>query len=368
MLGFPPAGEWPDASPESVDLDPAALARAVRFAESAETAWPIDLAAGLSADPEMREPAPWNEVLGPTRRRGAPNGLVVRRGRVAARWGDTRRADMTFSVAKSYLALLAMVALERGLVPGLDRRVAETVTSPLLEGDHNAAITWRHLLQQTSEWEGTLWDKPDLVDRNRRVGAGADNSRKGTHRDLQRPGAFWEYNDVRVNLLSLMLLHVFRRPLAEVLAETIMAPIGASDDWEWLAYRNAHTDIDGVRMPSVPGGAHWGGGLFIGSEDHARVGLLVAREGRWEGRDVLARDSVREMLRPCALKPDYGCLWWLNADGAWLPEAPATSVFAMGAGRSLVWVDAELDLVVVARWLAAARTGELAGLFTAAIR
>ena len=34
---------------------------------------------------------------------------------------------------------------------------------------HNGAITWRHLLQQTSEWEGTLFGKSDIIDRNRNL-------------------------------------------------------------------------------------------------------------------------------------------------------------------------------------------------------
>jgi CubicO group peptidase (beta-lactamase class C family) len=364
---FPEPGAWHDARPAACGLHPDRLADAVRLARTAETRWPVDLGAGLSADPQMNEPAPWNEVLGPTRPRGGPSGMIVRRGQVAARWGDPARVDMTFSVAKSYLALLAGVAVARGLIASVDDPVCASVPHPLLDSPHNARVTWRHLLQQTSEWEGTLWDKPDLVDRNRQVGPGADNSRKGTHRDLGAPGSFWEYNDVRVNLLSLMLLHVFRRPLPEVLAETIMEPIGATGGWEWLAYRNARVEIDGHTMPSVPGGAHWGGGLVISAEDHARVGLLVARDGLWAGRTVLEPAWVREMLEPCPLNPAYGYLWWLNTERAWLPAAPASSVFAMGAGRTIVWVDAPLDLVVVARWIDAARTGDIAALVIEAL-
>ena len=67
---------------------------------------------------------------------------------------------------------------------------------------HNRAITWRHLLQQTSEWQGTLWDKPDSVDHNRQVGLGNDNSRKGRCGRWNAPGTRFEYNDVRVNLLA----------------------------------------------------------------------------------------------------------------------------------------------------------------------
>ena len=214
-------------------------------------------------------------------------------------------------------------------------------------------------MQQTSEWEGTLWDKPDLIDRNRQVGAGADNSRKGQHRDLRTPGSHWEYNDVRVNRLSLSLLQVFRRPLAEVLRERVMRPIGASDDWSWNAYRNASVTIDGIAMPSVPGGSHWGGGLWIGAEDQARLGQLVLNRGRWADKRILPEDWLERMLRPCEIKPDYGYLWWLNTDRERYPAASAEAVAAVGAGGNTILVEPAHDLVLVSRWLADEHMNEL---------
>ena len=47
--------------------------------------------------------------------------------------------------------------------------------------------------------------------------------RKGDPRPLVAPGGYWEYNDVRVNRLSLALLRRFRQPLPEVFAERIIA-------------------------------------------------------------------------------------------------------------------------------------------------
>ena len=35
----------------------------------------------------------------------------------------------------------------------------------LFETPHNRTITWNHMLRQTSDWEGTLWGKPDWADR-----------------------------------------------------------------------------------------------------------------------------------------------------------------------------------------------------------
>ena len=110
---------------------------------------------------DFDERPPWNETLGPVRPRGGPNGLLLRNGLVVAEWGDTTRVDMTFSVAKSYLSILAGLAWDRGLIGDPHERVRLRVDDGGFDPPHNDAITWHHLLQQTSEWEGVLWDKPD---------------------------------------------------------------------------------------------------------------------------------------------------------------------------------------------------------------
>jgi CubicO group peptidase (beta-lactamase class C family) len=361
MLYFPARDEWQQVEAADVGMRSDKLAEAAAFAQAVETPWPRDLSNGLAAGEDTREPPPWNKVLGATRDRSGPNGLIVRSGRVVCEWGDTRRVDMTFSVAKSYLSILTGVAVACGLIRHIDDLVRDYALDDGFDSEQNRSITWRHLLHQTSEWQGTLWDKPDLIDRHRQVDVGADNSRKGTHRDLQTPGTYWEYNDVRVNRLALSLTQVFRRPLPAVLREAVMDPIGASDTWEWHAYSNANVEIDGEVMPSVPGGAHWGGGIFISSLDHARVGLLMAREGQWKGQQVLPMAWVEATHTPCPINDEYGYLWWLNTGCAHYDRAPDTSYFAMGAGQNIIWVDPALDLVMVARWIDSAHTNALIG-------
>ena len=341
--------ERQDADPASAGFVPSRLADAVAFAQSHEINWSRNIDDQLG-NGEF-EPPPWNEVLGPTTPRGGPAGMVLRHGKVAAVWGDVGRADMTFSVAKSYLAILTGLAISDGLIGDVNEVVAKTAADDQFTSPQNRDITWLHLLQQTSEWEGTLWDKPDLIDRHRQLGPNADNSRKGQHRDLGRPGSYWEYNDVRVNLLSLLLLQVFRRPLADVLAERIMKPLGASDHWSWNAYRNATVTIDGLAMPSVPGGSHWGGGLWIGVRDQALLGQLILQRGTWKGHLLLPEAWIEAMMTPCDINPEYGYLWWLNTDRARYPDASAAAVAAVGAGGNTILVEPSHDLVLVSRWL-----------------
>lgn len=370
--------------PPRTGFEPAALARAVQIAAEAETPWPIDLALGLSSDDGIHEPR-WNEVLGPTQARGAPNGLVLHQGETVARWGEPDRVDMTFSVTKSFLALLTGLALGDGLITSLDDRVADYSSDDGFSSEHNREITWRHLLEQTSEWQGTLWNKPDQVDHFRRIGQAQSNNRtldhgrtpdhgaahpgrqKGELRELHRPGTFWEYNDVRVNRLSLSLLQLFQRGLPEVLRERIMVPIGASSSWAWHPYRNSAVDIGGRTIMSVPGGGHWGGGLFISSEDLARVGRLVQLGGTWEGRQVLPAGWAAQLRTPSAPNPTYGLMWWLNTNRQYLVDAPDTSYFMVGAGSNIVWLDDRLDLVVVMRWIDSTKLGAIVRAFSRAM-
>jgi CubicO group peptidase (beta-lactamase class C family) len=325
-----------------------ALDEAVRYAMVHETPWPRDLRTHLESG--FFEPPPHNEILGLIRPRGGPNGLVLHHGEVIVRWGDTRQVDFTFSVAKSYLSLLAGIAFSDGLIADLDEPVGRTVRDGGFEGPHNGAITWRHLLQQTSEWEGSLFGKSDVVDRNRNL-AMEGKARKGDARPLRPPGTFWEYNDVRVNRLALALLQRFRHPLPEVFSERIMRPIGASNDWSWHGYRTSILEIDGRLIESVSGGSHWGGGVAIHAEDQALIGLLMLHRGVWNGRRLLPERWIAESLAPCALNPNYGLLWWLNTGRTRYANATEASFFASGAGGNITWVDPVNEIVAVMRWM-----------------
>ena len=170
-----------------------------------------------------------------------------------------------------------------------------------------------------------------------------------------------------MNRLALALLRVWRRPLPEVLKERIMDPIGASDSWQWHGYRNSYVEIDGRQMQSVSGGAHWGGGLWISARDHARVGLLMANHGQWNGRRLIDEAWIAASLTPSALNPSYGFLWWLNAAGAQAPSAPRDSYFARGVGANIIWVAPAQNLVTVVRWIDRERFDDFAGAVMAAL-
>jgi CubicO group peptidase (beta-lactamase class C family) len=338
-----PGDDWQRRSPEQAGLNAARVAEAVAFAKANESRAPRDLALNHALS-EGREP--FDAPIGPYKERGPATGLIVRHGYIVAEWGEPRRVDMTFSVTKSFLSTVVGLAFDRGMIPDLDRRVRDDVGLEQFESEHNAKITWDHLLRQTSDWEGTLWGKPDWADRP--VGEPAT----WTTRTRNEPGTVYKYNDVRVNVLALAALHVWRRPLPQVLRESVMDPIGASPAWRWNGYDNSWVNVDGVMMQSVSGGGHWGGGMWISAHDQARFGYLTLRRGLWKDRQILSEAWIRKALTPTPAEPTYGFMnYFLNTGRKLMPSAPETSFVHLGAGTNAIYVDPEHDLVVVARWI-----------------
>jgi hypothetical protein len=338
-------GDWERRRPEEVGMDAGLLEAAVQFAKENESSASRDLELNhyLSFGRE-----PYGEGIGPFKPRGDMTGIIVRYGYIVAEWGEPTRVDMTFSVTKSFLSTTVGLAWDQGLIRGIHDKVKDYVPTDHFDSEHNSKITWDHLLRQTSDWEGTLWGKPDWADRPPRD----VNPREWVERERNEPGTSYKYNDVRVNVLALAALHVWRRPLPQVLREHVMDPIGASNTWRWHGYENSWVLIDGLKMQSVSGGGHWGGGMWISARDQARFGLLTLRRGRWEGQQILSDEWVEMALTPTEANPGYGFMnWFLNTDNERLPNAPESTFCHLGAGTNMVCAIPEYDLVVVARWI-----------------
>ncbi len=338
------ADDWEKRGAQDLGMDPEKLAEAVEFARTHGWEAPKDLTISIQSS-FAREPH--GTIIGPVKERGDTNGIVLKGGYIIAEWGDTRRVDMTFSVTKSYLSTTTGLALDAGLIRGVQDPVQPYVPDGTFESEHNAKITWHHLLNQTSDWSGTLWEKPDWADRPPRD-VKWDELR---NRPLKEPGTSYKYNDVRVNLLAYSLLQIWRTPLPIVLKNRIMDPIDASPTWRWHGYSNSWVLLDGLHMQSVSGGGHWGGGMFICTRDQARLGLLFLRRGSWKGQQLISEEWIDALKVPSAANPIYGYMWWLNTGRKSIPSAPESVFYAAGFGGNYIYVDNENDLVIAVRWV-----------------
>lgn len=349
---FPSADAWAEKPASEFNIN---ISKAIEFAQNNEYSESNDLRQAILKGFEHE---PYHEILGPTKRRGGPAGIILKDGYIIGKWGDTKRVDMTFSVTKSFLATTAMLALDSGLINNVEEPVEDYVWDGTFEGPHNSKITWEQLLHQTSDWSGQLWGGFDWADRP----SSQQNIDQWRARTLNEPGTTFEYNDVRVNVLAYSLLNVFRKPLPLVLKERIMEPIDASPTWRWYGYENSWTTMDGLKMQSVSGGGHSGGGLFINTEDMARFGLLYMNDGNWNGKQLLSSQIITKAMEPSKANESYGYMWWLNRGERKWENVPEHVFYAAGFGGNFIVVDREKNLVVVTRWLEPSKIDEFMNL------
>ena len=366
QIYFPNAGDnWETRTPPQVGIDAAKLKEAIDFAIENEAKAPRDMELA-QAQSFGREP--FGEAVGVQKPRGEMTGIIIKNGYIIAEWGEPFRVDMTHSVTKSFLTSVVGLAFDRKIIKDLNAPVYQEM-APILaynplerfdnadnfgkpkfleifETEHNRKITWDTLLRQTSDWEGTLWGKPDWADRPDK------DANTWLTRKRNEPGAVFEYNDVRVNVLALAALNMWRKPLPQVLKENLMDEIGASQTWRWFGYENSFVVIDGQMIQSVSGGGHWGGGMFISARDMARFGLLTLRNGKWNDKQIISPEFLKLATTPTAAQTTYGFMnFYLNTDKKLYPNAPADTIAFLGNGTNIVFIDRKNEILIVARWI-----------------
>ena len=341
---YPDKDNWERKIPAEMGFNTENLQEAVDFALASEYSGDRDLRVAILRSFGYE---PGMEIVGPTKKRGGPAGIILKDGYIISEWGDIDRVDMTFSVTKSYLSTVVGLAADDGLITSVNDKVYEYVWDGTFDGDHNMKISWDHLLNQSSDWSGQLFGMYDWADRPSR----REELDEWKYRELHEPGTYFKYNDVRVNLLAYSALQVWRQPLPQVLKKRVMDPVGASSTWRWYGYSGSWIDIDGLKVQSVSGGGHSGGGLFINTLDHARFGLLFMRNGNWKGRQLISGKWIEMATKSSPANPSYGYMWWLNRGERVMESVPESVFYASGFGGNYIVIDRENQIVIVTRWL-----------------
>ncbi len=378
---FPPKGSWETKSPSFFGIDENKLNEAIQFAVKHETSMPKnqELAQLYNFYKE-----PYSDAMGPFADRKSTSGIIVYKGYIIGSWGDVNFAEQTNSVTKSFVSTAVGLAFDKGLIKSIEDKVGdyvpmiepydpnpfragEQIGQPqfirLFDSEHNRKITWDHMLRQTSDWEGTLWGKPDWADRPN------DKPLEWINRKHNEPGTVYKYNDTRVNALALAATAVWHKSLPDVLREKIMEPIGASNQWHWTGYRNSWIVMDGKLIQSVSGGGHFGGGMFISAMDMARFGWLTYNKGRWNDQQLISEKWIALSTTPTQANPGYGFMnFFLNTGKKEFPSAPESAYAHIGNGTNMIYVDRENELVIVARWIENKQLNELISKFLSALK
>ncbi|CAH2599035.1 Serine hydrolase [Rhodovastum atsumiense] len=313
---------WEMASPASVGLDPAPLARiAERFA-----AWPE---ANIHAV------------------------LVARHGRLVCEhyfsgrdetWGGPPRQvrfgpevphDLR-SITKSVTSLLCGIARAQGWIGDLDARVLDLLPGYAdLRSASRLRLTLRHLLTMSA---GLAWDEDrpysDPANSERRMTDAPDPYRYVLEQPfVAEPGETWSYNGGTTALLACILQQTSGRGLDALAEEFLFHPLGIAGI-DWVRYRNG----DPVAAS----------GLRMRPRDLLRIGRLVAHHGAWQGRQLVPADWIAESTAPhFDSQPTYfyGYHWWLGR--SLLRGRSVEWVVGNGWGGQRLFVLPTLDLVVL---------------------
>jgi CubicO group peptidase (beta-lactamase class C family) len=269
------------------------------------------------------------------------SGYIVRRGGLALTWGDARQLYDLKSSTKSFGSIALGLAIKDGKVRLSDfaKKFHPTLGTPPEENTKSGwldEVTLLHLATQTAGFE-----KPG-----------------GFTRQLFRPGTMWDYSDSGPNWLAECLTLAWGRDLDEVMFERVFTPLGIRrSDLVWRRNQYRPAQIDGLAR------REFGAGISANVDAMARVGLLMLREGRWRGEQLIPRDYVELARRPVAAfaqlpvhtnfvkesgpgaPKHYGLLWWNNADGT-LAGVPTDAFWSWGLYDSLIFVVPSLELVV----------------------
>jgi CubicO group peptidase (beta-lactamase class C family) len=295
-----PGGDWSMSSPHAHGFDATAVARVV------ETMGGLDGARAL---------------------------LIVHDGELIVeetfRGGRTDRPHNVKSVSKSLLGAAIGIAIDRGVLDGLDQPLAELLPDALPAGEDGRAkgrITLRHLLTQTTGLESTsgesygAWvSSPDWV-------------RAALARPLlDPPGKTFRYSTGNTHLLSAVLAKAAGTTTRAFVEEHLTGPVG----------------IEIGSWSRDPQGIHLGGNeMSISPRDMARVALLALNGGRWGERQVVPREWMEDSLsRRTATTPEwqdrygaYGYLWWIPREG---------EALAAGYAGQFIWLLPAEDMAVI---------------------
>jgi CubicO group peptidase (beta-lactamase class C family) len=264
--------------------------------------------------------------------------LVLRDGLVVHEaYADGAGLDVPWpcwSVTKSFVATLIGLAIEKGLIAGVDAVVSEL--APSLKGSAYEGVRLADVLTMSS---GARWyeNYADPNSDSRRHGAvhatgGSLDDFSATLPREWPPGTRLRYNSIDTNVLGLILRRATRRGLADLLRDWLWDPLGSEHE--------AYFVIDGD-------GAEWAGaGLICTLRDRARLGVLMATGGLWDTLRIVSEAWVGEATRAAAAhltcedsaaKPfGYGYQWWLHGE----------AFAAIGIYNQYVWIDPSRRIVI----------------------
>lgn len=249
-----------------------------------------------------------------------------------------------FSATKSIVSVLMGIALDKGFIDSIDRRVLEFFPEyTLVRGERMLPeITIRDMLTMTVPYKFKFnpytkyFTSSDWVKFSLDMMGG-----KG------RIGEFRYAPIVGPDVLSGILAAATGKPLFDFARENLFEPLDITVE-KSITFANKEEQMQFYKATDMsvwvadPMGVNTAGwGLTLSPMDMAKIGQLMLNGGMWKGQCLVSekwiKESTTEHSRWKKLDIGYGFLWWLGKEGGFA---------AMGDGGNIIYVDPEKRLVV----------------------
>lgn len=274
--------------------------------------------------------------------------LVIKDGEIRLEaYGNGGAEDDLFtsqSVAKSVTATLVGVALGQGLIDSLDDPIDTYI--PELAGTAYAGVPIEAVLQMSSgvefveDYDSDRSDSDRLwIDVAARRTVSAHDFLMAMEDTEAAPYAVFNYKGTDTQALGWLVEKVTGMSLSAYLSETIWKPVGMEADGLWGVDDEDLDDASEIAFAA----------LNARLRDFGRIGLLMARDGVWNGTRILPEGWVERATTPSSpqvmpgklyrgYKLGYQYQWWVYPDGTYT---------AQGINGQFIYVDPRRDLVVV---------------------
>lgn len=238
------------------------------------------------------------------------------------------------SVSKSIASLAVGIAIDRGLIPGVDEPLFNFFPELAdLRTPEKDALRLSHVLTMSLglRWIEATPATGDFDNDEARMNMARDSSRYVLGLpSTAPPGREFFYNTGALTLLSTIIRKATGQPLDVFARDNLFTPLGITSA-EWAR---------------VKGDTDAGGGLRLCPRDMARIGQLVLAGGQWNGRQIVPKAWIEASTTPKITATDgmsYGYLWWLGRTR--IDSRELHWIGALGRGGQSLRILPELDLV-----------------------
>jgi CubicO group peptidase (beta-lactamase class C family) len=258
--------------------------------------------------------------------------MVVVDGLVLTEWGETKKSFKCHSIRKSFLSALYGIHVNAGTID-LSKTMVELGiddNEPSVTEVEEQATVHQLLKARSGVYHPALYETEGMKARR-------------PLRHSHAPGTFWYYNNWDFNVLGTLFRNLTKTDIFGEFGRSIAGPVGMQD-----------FDVSGCRYVTGPDSVHAAYPFRMTARDMARFGLLFLRGGRWEGRQIIPSQWVKDSVTSysdAGPSGGYGYLWWVAVEGRHFPNVSLGdgAYSARGAGGHRILVIPSHDMVIVHR-------------------